>query len=331
MKEVSIKYASLFAGMGGFDLGLERSGMQCVQQVEIDKWCRTVLRHHYPHVMRTKDVRKVKIEEGHIGLLCGGFPCQDLSVAGRRTGLAGKRSGLFFEFTRIAQESRPRWVLLENVPGLLSNNKGWDMGTVLGTLGQLGYWWSYRVLDAQYFGLAQRRKRVFIVGHLADRTAAAQVLFDSEGMSGSAPPSRKTGAATAASLTAGSTTSRGVNYPGRQREDDVNLVARCDTTGHGKRYDYETDDFVIATTIRSRDQSRGVDSDCTDTLIQGAYGVRRLTPLECLRLQGFPDDWLNLDPPLSDSVKYRMTGNAVAVPVIEWIGRRIMEVNKGER
>ena len=157
---------SLFSGIGGLDLGLERAGMTVRWQVEIDKNAQRVLRHHWPDTALYEDVREVGGEVERVDLICGGFPCQDLSVAGRRAGLAGKRSGLFHEFMRIASELAPRWLLIENVPGLLSSNGGRDMGTVLGTLGELGYGWAYRVLDAQYFGVAQRRRRVFIVGCL---------------------------------------------------------------------------------------------------------------------------------------------------------------------
>lgn len=126
-------------------------------------------------------------------IICAGFPCQDLSVAGRRAGLAGKRSGLYWELTRVVDELRPRWVLYENVPGLLSSNGGRDMGAVLGALGNLGYGWAYRVLDAQYFGLAQRRKRVFIVGCLGDVRRAGQVLFEPESVCGNSAPCREAG------------------------------------------------------------------------------------------------------------------------------------------
>ena len=124
-------------------------------------------------------------------------------MAGRRAGLAGERSGLFHEFMRIVGEVSPRWVLIENVPGFLSSNGGRDMGTVLGTLGKLGYWWTYRCVDAQYFGLAQRRKRVFIVGCFGDGRSAAEVLLEPESLCGDSAPSRETGAGVALAVAAG--------------------------------------------------------------------------------------------------------------------------------
>lgn len=126
-----------------------------------------------------------------IDILTGGFPCQDLSVAGKRGGLAGSRSGLFFELARILAESRPEWFVFENVPGLLSSNSGRDMGVVLSTLVELGYGVAWRILNAQFFGVAQRRRRVFLVGHSSgDERRAAAVLFEPAGMRGNPSPKR---------------------------------------------------------------------------------------------------------------------------------------------
>ena len=134
------------------------------------------------------DVREVGADTPAVDLVCGGFPCQDVSVAGRRAGLAGERSGLWFEFHRVLRDVRPDWVVIENVPGLLSSNRGRDFATVIQGLVQLGYGVCWRVLDSQYFGVAQRRRRVFVVGHLGDGRAA-QVLFEREGLRGH-PPAR---------------------------------------------------------------------------------------------------------------------------------------------
>lgn len=188
-------FLSLFAGAGGFDLGLEAAGWECVGQVEIDPQARAVLRHRWPHVPKLEDVRHVgaaQFVRGSIDLICGGFPCQDLSVAGRRKGLAGARSGLFYECMRIVDELAPRWVLLENVPGLLSSNGGRDMGAVLGTLGELGYGYAYRVLDLQHFGVPQRRRRVFIVA-CAGGVCPPEVLFEPESVYGDPAPRGEAG------------------------------------------------------------------------------------------------------------------------------------------
>lgn len=161
---------SLFSGIGGFDLGIERAGFRVLVQAESEPYRRAVLRARFPDAELYDDVRRVATDgvraaEGdRPDLLFGGFPCQDLSVAGRRAGLAGERSGLFFEFVRVAEAIRPRAVLLENVPGLLSSNSGRDFGIVLGALADLGYGLAWRVLDSRFFGVPQRRRRVFILG-----------------------------------------------------------------------------------------------------------------------------------------------------------------------
>jgi DNA (cytosine-5)-methyltransferase 1 len=192
-----MKFGSLFAGIGGFDLGLERAGMECAWQVEREKSCREVLRRHFPPDRSdgVSDVRDAGWRKNldPVELICGGFPCQDLSVAGRRKGLGGERSGLWWEFHRILGEIRPQWCLIENVPGLLSSGKGRDFGSILGALGDLGYGWAYRVLDARWFGLAQGRKRVFIAGCLGDWAGAAQVLLEPEGVRGDSEAGREEG------------------------------------------------------------------------------------------------------------------------------------------
>jgi DNA (cytosine-5)-methyltransferase 1 len=177
---------SLFAGVGGFDLAMERNGINVVATVEIDKNARGVLQHQFPNTQHFTDVTTVTGEDlrnaGFIperGIIAGGFPCQDLSVAGKRAGLVGARSGLFYEIARIADETKAKWLVLENVPGLLSSRRGADMGTVIGTLVELGYGVAWRVLDAQHFGVPQRRRRVFIVAERAGNPArCAKVLFE---------------------------------------------------------------------------------------------------------------------------------------------------------
>jgi DNA (cytosine-5)-methyltransferase 1 len=256
-------FLSVFSGVGGFDLGLERSGWRCAGQIEVDPFCTRVLARHWPNVPRWGDVRTVRAnqsargarlspaviststdEELHsaagglsgpidvprwgdvrgvsvdtsgcasepcprfacadaerqisgssaagVDLLCGGFPCQDLSTAGRRAGLSAARSGLFFEFVRLAGELRPRWLLLENVPGLFSSNGGRDFALILHTLDELGYGVSWRVLDSRYFGVPQRRRRVFLIGHLG-AACPFEVLFESEGGERDSAPSGEAG------------------------------------------------------------------------------------------------------------------------------------------
>ena len=181
---------SLFAGVGGFDLAMERNGVKVVANVEIDKHCQALLERKFPNAKQFNDVTTVKgkdlIDVGFNpsrGIITGGFPCQDLSVAGKRAGLAGERSGLFWEIRRLVEETQTEWFVLENVPGLLSSDGGKDFGIVLGEMANLGYSIGWRVLDAQYFGVPQRRRRVFIVG---SRTGGPErigkVLFEREGV-----------------------------------------------------------------------------------------------------------------------------------------------------
>ena len=375
-------FGSLFAGIGGFDLGLERAGMECAWQVEIEDFPRRVLEAHWPGLYRPLDVCDVGGENLEpVDLICGGFPCQDLSVAGKRAGLAGERSGLFYEFARIIDGLAPRWVLIENVPGLLSSNGGRDMGAVLGTLAELGYGYAYRVLDAQFFGVAQRRRRVFIVGCLGDAASAAQVLFEPESSSGDTPPSRSEGAGIARGFEVG---------PGSNRLIDIapTLDTRCKDgpirnqlgrgvlyvsaisgtlRAKGAQWDHDGDEsklvvagyqggdlshalrsqasradkpssstYVIAgfcykagakagSIGYSEEQSPTLKTETNDAAVHGPFGVRRLTPTECERLQGFPDGWTAIDGENTpDSPRYKAIGNAVCVNVAEWIGRRII-------
>ena len=217
-----MKAVSLFAGVGGFDLALERAGVTVVASCEIDKYAQKVLGEHFPNSTIINDVKDVTGDQlkqlgfdGSDGIIVGGFPCQDLSVAGKRAGLAGSRSGLFWEICRILDETKAKWFVLENVPGLLSSNDGRDMGTVLGALVERGYGVSYRILDAQYFGVAQRRRRVFIVGCLGDDgRASAEVLALIEGMRGHHSQSDKAGKETTRSVDEGASKSS-IKYPKR--------------------------------------------------------------------------------------------------------------------
>jgi DNA (cytosine-5)-methyltransferase 1 len=178
-----MKAVSLFAGVGGFDLALSQEGVDVVAAVEIDRHARTVLKRHFPTTQLLEDINDVTGEQlfkfgfEPDGIIVGGFPCQDLSVAGKRQGLAGARSGLFWEICRLLDETQAKWIILENVVGLLSSNNGEDFAAVVTALAERRYGIAYRVLDSQYFGVPQRRKRVFIVGCLGDDgTKAAQVL-----------------------------------------------------------------------------------------------------------------------------------------------------------
>jgi len=363
---------SLFSGIGGFDLGFERAGMTVVGVCEIDKHAQKILQRHFPDATLHDDVRKVHYARGSVDLVCGGFPCQDLSVAGKRRGLDGERSGLWFEFARIIDEAQPQWVVIENVPGLFSSDGGRDFAVIIQWLANRGYGVGWRVLDSQGFGLAQRRKRVFIVASFGNPSGCT-VLLEPE------------------SVRWDSTTRRG------ERQGHTRAVAKC-LMGSNHRRDWETETMIpfaiqgniidrqkggangigisqsnisytltavdrhavamqdIAPTLRVEAKQSLMSGDgninaplaigtlwesshgdnlariCTDQSISPTLqvykeatpliGVRRLTPIECERLQGFPDGWTSGQ---SDTHRYKQLGNAVSVPVAEWIGRRIMQ------
>ena len=192
-----MKFVSLFAGVGGFDLGLTRSGHTCVGQVEIDKHARSILDKQFPAIPKHDDVTTARdwadeIElTGNIDLVAGGFPCQDLSVAGKRAGLDGKRSGLFFDALAFATHTKAKTILLENVPGLLSSNQGRDFGVLLTHLADAGFGnIEWRVLDSQFFGVPQRRRRVFIVASLGTEPFR-QILSQREGSLGDSQESKQ--------------------------------------------------------------------------------------------------------------------------------------------
>jgi DNA (cytosine-5)-methyltransferase 1 len=482
---------SLFAGVGGFDLALERAGVKVVASVEWDKNAQNVLRKQFPNAQVFGDIQGVTgeqlIQSGFTpsdGIITGGFPCQDLSVAGKRAGLAGLRSGLFWEICRLLDETRTQTFILENVPGLLSSNNGRDMAVVIEALVERGYRIAWRVLDAQYFGVPQRRRRVFIVGCLGNQgRSPEEILAIAEGRAGYLAKSNapRKGSSTTIARGAESSGERAVagtlaarDYKGLAADDLLDnkaivgtLQARMGTggnnmpmvatvfpiddgreveknqngTGIGNEGDpaYTLDrlqspavvmafdtfnqtvsdtsqtikshsannenigtvlipnepmavdiynatiDKDVTHTLKAANQPMGVpsvlipgeqmsvsflhgeisktsqtlrkgegsyisvggvlakstvfptlsatnnpsrspqSSEVTaqiDAMVKATSTVRRLTPTECERLQGFPDGWTEGQ---ADSHRYKQMGNAVAVPVVEWIINRIIK------
>jgi DNA (cytosine-5)-methyltransferase 1 len=310
-----------------------------------------------------------------IDVLVGGTPCQSFSIAGMRKGLDDPRGNLALVFLQIADRARPRWLVWENVDGIRSLDGGFPFWTFLTALRELGYGFAYRVLDAQYFGLAQRRARVFVVGGLGDWRGPAAVLFERASLSGNPPPSRAKGKGVAQTVTASSHRSGGAtggNNPGLVNAViEAPDVAACLTTRcGGGRQDSATETF-IAHTLRgggfdaSEDGTgRGtplvpIPFDTTQITskhnrscpepgdpchalaasaasaaapaVAGGLRVRRLTPRECERLQGFPDDY-TLVPYrggwAKDGPRYEAIGNSMPVPVMAWIGRRIAMIEQ---
>jgi site-specific DNA-cytosine methylase len=199
-----VRYLSVCSGIEAASVAWEPLGWEPAAFAEVEKFPSAVLAHHWPQVPNLGDMtRHESWNLGAIDLLVGGTPCQSFSVAGLRKGLHDPRGGLMLTFLEIAQRQRPRWIVWENVPGVLSSHGGRDFGAFLGALGALGYGWAYRVLDAQWFGVAQRRRRVFVVGCLGDGAAAATVLFESESVCRNPAPSREKRQGVAADATGG--------------------------------------------------------------------------------------------------------------------------------
>ena len=188
-----MRYLSVCSGIEAATVAWHPLGWEAAGFAEIEAFPAAVLAHHYPAVRNYGDMTKHKEWDlGAIDLLVGGTPCQSFSVAGLRKGLDDPRGNLMLTYLAIADQRRPRWLVWENVPGVLSSNGGKDFGTFLGALAELGYGFAYRVLDAQYFGVAQRRRRVFVVGYLGNWRPAAAVLFEPESLRGDTAPSRET-------------------------------------------------------------------------------------------------------------------------------------------
>jgi len=375
-----MKAISLFSGVGGFDIGFERAGIETVLQVEKDEHCLSVLEKHWPNVERMTDVRATRRtdEIEGVDLIYGGFPCQDVSIAGKRAGLAGERSGLWFEFERIVSELRPRWVIIENVPGLLSSNGGADFGVILTGLDKLGFDSSWTVLDAQHFGVPQRRRRVFIVGGPRGRRAE-QVLSLCESCGGNpetSEASRQNVTGPLTSSTDGSGRTAGNNgklghaadifaatqitleteqniaervgaltaamgnqtVPGNAQVDSGQLVIGTLTAQGLNSYGRDEVDAGQIIVMGSLDthlgDKRWLENQSIEkygTMNQAGAGVRRLTPRECERLMGWPDDWTRWGAngtEISDAQRYRMCGNGVVATVSEWLGTRLMAVDQ---
>ena len=204
-----MKYLSLCSGIEAATVAWHPLGWEAVAYSEIERFPSEVLAHHYPNTPNLGDMTKFKewTNVSNVDLLVGGTPCQSFSVAGLRKGLDDPRGNLMLTYLAIADKFKPKWIVWENVPGVLSSNGGKDFGVFLGALGELGYGFAYRVLDAQYFGVAQRRRRVFVVGYLGDWRAAAAVLFERHSLQGHPAPSREKRQSVAASVGTGASSS----------------------------------------------------------------------------------------------------------------------------
>lgn len=299
---MTLRVASFFAGIGGFDLGFERAGMEIVWQCEVEPFCQKILAQHWPHVPLAKDITKVTPDEiPDADVWVGGFPCQDVSLArmGPRSGLRGKKSGLFYDYAKLIESRRPSVVVIENVSGLLSSHEGRDFGIVIQTLAELGYGVAWRVLNSRYFGVPQSRQRVFIVATYRDPGLAGEILFEPQCSEGSDSPSRPNGQ----KLISPFKTSYGDPVKGPIVQGIAYCLYAC--------------------------SARHTGTDWSRTYVSYPAGrVRRLTPLESERIQGFPDNWTlpldnDDDSERIESKRYHAAGNAVTVNVVEWLGNRV--------
>ena len=402
-----LRYLSVCSGIEAATQAWHPLGWTPVAFSEIEPFPSAVLAHHYPTVPNRGDMSKfAEWPDEPVDLLCGGTPCQSFSVAGLRKGLADPRGNLALTYLAIAARYRPCWIVWENVPGVLSSNGGRDFGAFLGGLGQLGYGFAYRVLDAQYvrtrrfpWAVPQRRRRVFVVGYLGDWRRAAAVLFDCESLSGNPPPRREAGQGAAPTLSA---RTRGGGGLGTDFDCDGGLiastgdVAHCLNAGGMGQQDYETEtmvahslrgegfdasedgtgrgtplvpvafDLAQITSKANRSTLKpvsptlmkdsnlhavvawalgshvglGVQEGCAYSLRAGRtqsvgtpWAVRRLTPVECERLQGFPDGFTAIPwrgkpaDQCPNGPRYKALGNSMAVNVMSWIGERIEHVH----
>ncbi|OYV29960.1 MAG: DNA (cytosine-5-)-methyltransferase, partial [Acidocella sp. 20-61-6] len=349
-------YGSVCSGIEAASVAWEPLGWRPAFFSEIEKFPRAVLAHRFPTVPLHGDFTTIQDGEYEpIDLLVGGTPCQSFSVAGLRGGLGDDRGNLALEYLRLATRLRPRWLAWENVPGVLSSNGGRDFGSILGGMVELGYQFAYRVLDAQFFGVPQRRRRVFVVGYLGDWRRAAAVLFERESLRGDSPPSRETGEGITCEPSGidGNVSSKWAKGTGGPAGDEhYNLIAHtlrgdgfdasedgtgrgtpivpvaiqeraiCDNPNAGPDGKGFRDDG-LAYTLEARTVPQAIAFSCKDhgagalsanpgmkqtTYLRTGLEVRRLTPRECERLQGFPDDWTDVPyrgKPAADGPRYK--------------------------
>jgi DNA (cytosine-5)-methyltransferase 1 len=287
-------YGSVCSGIEAATVAWESLGWKPAWFSEIEAFPGQLLSIRYPQIKNLGDMTKIYekqiFNESRIDLLVGGTPCQSFSITGLRKGLKDVRGGLALEFLQIAKEKKPRWIVWENVPGVLSAEKGRAFSSFLGALVELGYEYAYRVLDAQNFGVPQRRRRVFVVGYLGDWRAAPAALFEPESPCENPKASIQ-----------------------KWKETPENSIEKCTVAVSG-----------CATPKVSLELNPTLRKGRQGYIVQKGL-VRRLTIKECERLQGFPDDYTNIAG-ATDTARYEALGNSMAVPVMKWIGSRIQKV-----
>ena len=286
-----MKFLELCAGIGGFRQALENLGCECVGYSEIDKYAIKLYSAWYNDKRNFGDVTKIEAEKlPDFELLVGGFPCQAFSIAGKRGGFDDTRGTIFFDFARIMKVKKPKFAIFENVKGLLNHDGGKTYETMLRTLDELGYDAQWGILNTRFHGLPQNRERVYIVANLRERSAT-KILFErGDGITDKV-------ARTQQSIIGDYYTKSGKTHQ-RSGVLNENSIAPC----------------LIASDYKE------------PRMVKIGNKVRRLTPKECFRLQGFKDEMVELGYKLgiSDTQLYKMAGNAVSVPVVEWVAQRVL-------
>lgn len=361
---------SLFSGIGGFDLALQRQGHTIIGACEIDKYAQSIYQKHFPGVPIHEDATKINPDDlPDFDIICAGFPCQAFSIAGKRRGFDDTRGSLFFEIARIAKQKQPRYLLLENVKGLLSHDKGETFRTILNTLDEIGYDAEWQVINSKYF-VPQNRERVFIIGHL--RGSGGRKVFplgeigkvDVCSCRETQEETQHTDVEISSALTANyykgwgssrtmivlhQSTSQTLSANGGDfgiiepnlkvlncgasqgnRVYDVNgisqTLASCAGGGKTGLYYISQKNSNMKQRYQERDNTWTLTNNGGDFGIKDGSRIRRLTPKECERLQGFPDNYTKYgvnDELISDTQRYKCIGNAVTVPVIQYILKSI--------
>lgn len=363
-----MRFLSVCSGIEAASVAWHDLGFECVGVSEIEKFPSEVLKYHYPSVPNLGDMTNFKEWNDDLApeLLVGGTPCQSFSVAGLRKGMDDPRGNLALTYVAIAEKYKPRWFVWENVPGVLSSNGGKDFASFLSAMANIGYGIAYRVLDAQFFGVPQRRRRVFVVGYLGDWRPATAVLFESSSVFGNTPKGRKARKGiTVSAETSTRGNGEGLNQTSVYFGSEPNISDTVTSKWHkgsggpsgnecglfvGQNVQAVPYDLYQITAPINR-QNREVGDPCHTLAKDNAahasiveikessksfvrqtentMRVRRLTPVECERLQGFPDNWTQIPygkrpkEQCPDGHRYKALGNSMAVPVMRWIGRRI--------
>ena len=342
-----MKYGSVCSGIEAASMAWEPLGFQPQFFSEIDPFPCAVLGHHWPHIPNHGDMTKFKEwPNATIDILVGGTPCQSFSIAGLRKGLADPRGNLMLTYLAIAARYSTEWLVWEKVPGVLSSNQGRDFAAFLNGLAELGYGFAYRILDAKHFGVPQRRRRVFLVANFGSWQRAAAVLFERASLSGHIAPSGNTQKNASAfiessfgayveSPDAGTIKASGGALAGGS--ESLVIASRQET--------FRGDYFVVHGRQDPCTSDQAFTLDCQNSgntnvlcingnIINKTDTIRRLTPKECERLQGFPDNHTLIPyrgkpaEACPDGPRYKALGNSMCVPVMRWIGERIKQVSE---